>query len=73
MTKKRQPVSEQKARALGREAGYKSMRRAKRLRWNIDDCVAALVAYRLAAGRPDATPEAARAALAGLDGRGPVS
>lgn len=64
----RKPATEQEARKLGREAGYRSMKRGKRKAWNADDAAAAIVEYRKASGRPDATIEAAKAALADLTG-----
>lgn len=61
-------VTEQDARKLGREAGYRSMRRNKRKMWNNDDAAAAIVEYRKVSGRPDTTIHAAEAALTDLTG-----
>lgn len=68
MTRAARTVTEQEARRLGREAGYKSARRAKRSAWTLDDAAAAIAEYRRLTGRPGATVEAAKAALADLTG-----
>lgn len=66
----RKPVTEADARRRGWEAGQKSMRKAKRISWNRDDAAVAIAEYRRLTGHPDATVQAARAALDELDRAG---
>lgn len=44
------PITEQDARTRGRDAGYASAKRAKRIAWTLEDAAAAITAYRKAKG-----------------------